>query len=221
IRVDPVADKTTGDLLIVSGSTNLPAGTELMVDAGSTSNTFVSAGTGGVNRYSIPFDTSVMKPGTKTITVTAMKGDPAKGDYGPTNVKGTASFTLKGTYLATDTRVQATITSDDYIRLDAISNRSVGDQFLITGTTSLPVGTMLLWQIMPDTGSPPTGTNKTANGIAGENPVTKDDGTANRVSFAADMNHQAPGKWVVLVGVMKGDDFAVENPTGSAYFTLK
>ena len=34
IRIDPVADKTTGDLLIVSGSTNLPAGTILMVQAG-------------------------------------------------------------------------------------------------------------------------------------------------------------------------------------------
>jgi hypothetical protein len=222
IKVDPVADKTTGDLLIVSGSTNLPVGTALMIQAGNFgSSTAVDAGTDGVNRYSIPIDTSMMKPGTQTITVNNIIGDLAKGEYEPGTVKGTASFTLKGTFLATDSPVQATITKDDYIRLYAIGDRFVGDQFLITGTTSLPVGTMLLWQIMPDTGTPLTGTNKTARGIAGGNPVTKGDGTANRVSFAADMNQQVAGKWVVLVGVMKGDEFEMGDLTGSTYFTVK
>ena len=230
ISIDPVADKTTGDLLIVSGSTNLPAGTTLMVDIGSPgvgsgSSTVVSGGTGGVNRYSIPFDTSILKPGTQTITVTAMKGDLAKGNYGPTNVKGTARFTLKGTYLATDVRVQPTITNDDYIRLNPIGDRSVGDQFLITGTTSLPAGTTLIWEVMPDTGTPPTGLDLNATGIMANNPVTKGDGISNRVSLAADMSGFAPGKWVAFVGVMKGEpnsgSLEIGELTGSAYFTLK
>ena len=230
IKIDPVADKTTGDLLVVTGSTNLPAGTELTIDVGSPGvgiggNTAVRAGTGGANRFSSPVDTSAMKPGTQTITVTNMIGDVAKGDYRPGNVNATAAFTLKGTYLGTDTHVQATITKDDYIRINTIGDRSVGDQFLITGTTSLPVGTTLIWQVMPDTGTPPTGLNLNATGIMANNAVTKGDGTANRVSLAVDMSGYTPGKWVVLVGVMKGEpnsgSIEIEELTGSASFTLK
>jgi len=222
ITIDPIADKTTGDILIVTGSTNLPAGTSLMVQVNGTGgNTEVNLGSDAVNRYSMPIDTSILKPGTLTITVTQMTGDPAKENYKPGNVKATASFTLKGTFLAADTPVQPTITASDYIQLNTIGNRSVGDQFLITGTTSLPVGTNIMWQIMPDTGTPPTGVNMTASGDGGNNMVTKGDGTANWVSFAADMSNQIPGKWVVLVGVAQEGAFAMENPMGTAYFTLQ
>jgi hypothetical protein len=230
IIVDPVADKTTGDLLIVTGSTNLPAGTILMIQTGSYgvgfgSDTMVREGTGGINRYSMPVDTSLLKPGTQTITVNNMLGDLAKGDYRSGTVKGAANFTLKGTYLGADTPVQVTVTKDDYIRLNAIGNRSVGDQFLITGTTSLPAGTTLIWDVMPDTGTPPTDLDLNATGIMANNAVTKGDGTSNRVSLAVDMSGYAPGKWVALVGKMKSDptkrDIKMGDPVGSALFNLK
>jgi len=221
ILVDPIAGKTTGDLLIVTGSTNLAAGTSLMVDVGNFGgNTVVNAGTGGINRYSMPVDTSSLKPGILTVNVTEMTGDPAKGDYKPGSVSGSSTFTLIGTYRGSDTPVQVTPSASDYIVVNPIGARSTGDQFLITGTTSLPVGTSLLWQIMPDTGTAPTSVNKTATGLGGSNMVTKGSGTTNRVSFAADMNQMPAGKWVVLVGVMKSDDFDVENPIATAYFTL-
>jgi len=230
IRIDPIADKTTGDLLIVSGATNFPNGTILMVQVGSPgigfgSDTMVRTGTGGVNRYSMPADTSLLRPGTQTVTVTNMKGDLNKGDYGLGNVNGTATFTLKGTYRGTDTPVQATITTNDYIRIKAIGDKSVGDQFLITGTTSLPAGTGLIWEVMPYTGTMPTGLDLDAKGIMANNAVTKGDGTSNRVSLAVDMSTMKPGKWVALVGVIKGEPNAgsieIENLTGTAYFTLK
>ena len=230
IRIDPVADKTTGDLLIVSGSTNFPAGTILMVQAGSSgvgygSDTIVREGTGGVNRFSSPVDTAILKPGTQKISVTNMKGDLAKGDYGLGTVNGTASFTLKGTYLVEETPVQATITKDDYICINAIGDRSVGDQFLITGTTSLPAGTGLIWEVMPYTGTIPTGLDLDAKGIMANNPVTKGDGTANRVSLAVDMSNFTPGEYIALVGEFKGDpanrDIAMGDPVGSARFTVK
>ena len=173
IKVDPVADKTTGDLLIITGSTNLPVGTVLMVSAGSPGvgsggDTMVRAGADGVNLFFSPIDTSMLKPGTPTITVTQMTGDPAKGDCRPGTVKGTASFTLKGAYLGTDTPVQPTITKDDYIRINAIGDQNVGDQFLVTGTTSLPVGTSLIWEVMPDTGTLPAGPRPECKGHHGE-----------------------------------------------------
>jgi hypothetical protein len=230
INIDPVADKTTGDLLIVTGSTNLPAGTILMVQTGSYGvgsggDAIVREGTGGVNRFSMPVDTSILKPGTQTITVSQMKGDPAKGDYNPGTVKATGTFTLKGTYLSTDNPVQATITKDDYIHLNAIGDKKVGDQFLITGTTSLPTGTGLIWEVMPYTGTTPTGLDMNAKGIMSNNPVTKGSGTANRVSLAVDMSNFAPGEYIALVGEFKGEpanrDIAMGDPVGSALFTLK
>jgi hypothetical protein len=231
IRIDPVPETTTGDLLIVSGTTDFSEGTILMVQTGSDgvgfgSDTMVREGTGGVNRFSMPVDTAILKPGTLTITVTQMKGDLAKGDYGPGTINGTTTFTLKGTYLGADMRVQATITKDDYIRINTIGDRSVGDQFLITGTTSLPAGTSLIWQVMPDTGAPPTGIDINATGgIMANNAVTKGDSISNRVSLAVDMSGFAPGKWVTLVGVTKGEpnsgSIEIENLTGSACFTLR
>jgi hypothetical protein len=226
ITIDPVADKITGDLLIVTGSTNLPAGTILMVQAGSYGgDTIVRAGSGGVNPFSAPVDTSGLKPGTPTITVTEMKGDPAKGDYRMGTLSGTITFTLNGSYRGTDTAVQATITKDDYIRLDAIGDRKAGDQFLITGTTSLPAGFGLIWEVMPYTGTIPTGLDMNAKGIMANNPVTKGNGTANRVSLAVDMGNMVPGEYIVIVGEMKGDpsqrDITIGELAGSARFTLK
>jgi hypothetical protein len=222
IKVDPIAGKTTGDLLIVSGTTNLAAGTSLMISVGNFgSNAVVTAGTGGINRYSMPVDTASLKPGLLTVSVTGMAGDPAKGNYVPGSLKGSTTFTLGGSYLGSDTPVQVTPAASDFITVNPIGERSVGDQFLITGTTSLPVGTSLLWQVMPDTGSAPTGVNGTATGLAGSNMVTKGSGATNRVSFAADMNRMPAGKWVVLVGVMKNGEFDVENPIATANFTLR
>jgi hypothetical protein len=230
ITIDPVADKTTGDFLIVTGSTNLPAGTTLTVVAGSTGgNTLVNAGTGRINRYSMAFDTSIMKPGTKTITVNERIGDLAKGDSRPGIVNATGSFTLKGSFLATDTLVQVTGTTGDYIRMDAIGDKKVGDQFLITGTTSLPVGTEVIWQVLPDTGTPPTRVDGDSQmAIGGNSVVTKGDGTTNRISLAADMANMVPQKYAVIVGKPKRDQsqgppfsFEIGDLYGTISFTLK
>jgi hypothetical protein len=230
ISIDPVSDKTTGDLLIVSGSTNLPAGTILMVNVGSSGvgyggDTIVRAGTGGTNRFSAPVDTAILKPGTLTITVTQMLGDVEKGDYRMGTLNGTTTIILNGTYLGAETPVQATTTKDDYIRINAIGNRSTGDQFLITGTTSLPVGTTLIWQVMPSTGTVPVVLDLNARGIMANNAVTKGDGAENRVSLAVDTTDHPPGEYIVIVGEMKGDmetgDIRIGDLVGSALFNLK
>jgi hypothetical protein len=230
IRIDPAGEKTTGDLLIVTGTTDLPAGTILMVNVGSSgvgygSDTIIRTGTGGINRFSAPVDTAILKPGTNTITVTQMLGDVTKGDYRMGTLNGTTTFALNGMYRGADTPVQATITKDDYIRITAIGDRTVGDQFLITGTTSLPVGTTLIWQIMPSTGTVPTTLDMNATGIMANNAVTKGDGTENRVSLAVDTTDHPPGEYIVIVGEMKGDmangEIGIGDLVGSALFDLK
>jgi hypothetical protein len=226
ITIDPVADKTTGDLLVVSGSTNLPVGTDLIVQIpGSNGGARVRAGTGGVNRFSSAIDTSVIEPGTKSITVTNMIGDVEKGDYRKGDVTASASFTLEGTYLTTDTPVKATITRDDFITLNAIGDRSFGDQFLVTGTTSLPVGTEVMWQVTPASLTTNPNQTGTMTGMMANSQVTKGTGTTDRVSFALDTYELLPEQYNVSVSTVAGDlskgDFRTGDLTGYVLFTLK
>ena len=227
INIDPVADKTTGDLLIVTGSTNLPAGTELMVQAGnSNGGAKVRTGTGGENRFSSPIDTSTIEPGTKSIRVTNMIGDIEKGDYRKGDINVTASFTLKGSYLTTDTPVKATITKDDFIRVNAIGDRSIGDQFLITGTTSLPAGTEVMWEVTPASfTTDPDQQTGTFTGAMANSQVSKGTGNTNRVTFALDTYVLLPGQYNVSVSTIAGDlargDFMTGDLMGYGLFTLR
>jgi len=226
ISIDPVADKTTGDLLIVTGTTNFPAGTELMVQAGnSNGGAKVRAGTAGVNRYSSPVDTSTIEPGIKTIRVTNMIGDIEKGDYRKGDVNATASFTLKGSYLTTDTPVKVTITKDDFIRVNAIGDRLLGDQFLITGTTSLPAGTEVMWEVTPASfTTDPDQQTGTFTGAMANSQVSKGTGNTNRVTFALDTYVLLRGQYNVSVSTIAGDltrgDFRTGDLMGSGLFTL-
>ncbi len=224
ITVDPVTDLTTGELLIVSGTTNLPADTILMVSVrGTGGNTMVRTGTGGINRFSFPIDTSTLEPGAKTITVMQMLGDPAKGDYRPGTLRGTGSFTLNGQSLVTELAVQPTAGRDDYIRIGAIGDRQAGDQFLVTGTTSLPVGTNILWQVTPKSLVTDPDQKGIYSGIMANSVVTKGMGATNRVTFALDSNALQPGEYSVSAGLLVGDPGQAKTgePSGFVLFTLK
>ena len=100
----------------------------------------------------------------------------------------------------------APVSSTGVIRIDPISDKHTGDTFTLTGTTSLPAGTNIIWQILPDTGTPPTGLNgDSMMSVGGNYQVTKGDGTSNRISLAVDLGRLVPGKYVAIVGKMKGD----------------
>jgi hypothetical protein len=117
----------------------------------------------------------------------------------------------------------APVSTTGVIRIDPISAKNVGEQFTLTGTTSLPAGTELLWQILPDTGTPPTGLDGNSEmSVLGNNLVTNGDGTANRISIAVDLGRLVPGKYVAIVGKIKGEvrDFTIEDIAFTS-FTLK
>ena len=112
------------------------------------------------------------------------------------------------------------------ITFDPIGDRKTGDKFTITGTTSLPAGTNLFWEIRQDTGTPPTAIDMNSQmGILANNQVTKGSSTSNRVSLDADMKDIIPGKYVVIVVSLKGDPMTVDPTTGTlagyTYLTLK
>jgi len=111
------------------------------------------------------------------------------------------------------------------IAFDPVSNKKTGARFTVSGTTGLPEGTGLFWQVMPDTGRPPAGVDMNAQiGIMANNRATKGTGTLNRVSLDVDTKDFAPGKYVVIVVSLPGDSGTADPTTGtlagSTYFTL-
>jgi hypothetical protein len=156
-----------------------------------------------------------------TSTDNAQTGHPTAGTTITTRI-ATASATQK-----TPQPASAPVSSTGVIRVDPISDKNTGDKFTFTGTTSLPAGTNIIWQILPDTGTPPTGINgDSMMSVGGNYLVTKGDGTSNRISLAVDLGRLVPGKYVAIVGKMKGDEtsgiaFEIGRDYGYTYFTLK
>ncbi|MDD4137758.1 MAG: hypothetical protein PHT99_07710 [Methanoregula sp.] len=123
--------------------------------------------------------------------------------------------------------VSTPVSSTGVIKIDPISDKNTGDTFTLTGTTSLPEGTNIFWQILPDTGTPPTGLDgDSMMSVGGNYLVSKGDGSLNRISLSVDLGRLVPGKYVAIVGKMKGDQttgvvFEIGNDYGYTYFTLK
>ena len=143
---------------------------------------------------------------------------------------GTTTTTRIATVSSTQNTAQPTsepVSSTGVIRVDPISDKNTGDKFTFTGTTSLPAGTNILWQILPDTGTPPTGPDGSSMmSVAGNYQVTKGEGTSNRISLSVDLGRLVPGKYVAIIGKMKGDPasapvFEIDKDYGYAYFTIK
>ncbi|MDD1690994.1 MAG: hypothetical protein LUQ66_10075 [Methanoregula sp.] len=166
-------------------------------------------------------DTTQVQPGEVTAAGNLQSENPA-----PVTAVTSKAATIAG-LSKTAQPASAPISSTGVIKIDPISDKYTGDKFTLTGTTSLPAGTNILFQIMPDTGTPPTGLDKDSMmSVGGNNQVTKGDGTLNRVSLAIDLGRLVPGKYVAIVGKMKGDEttgivFEIGNDYSYTYFTLK
>ena len=156
-----------------------------------------------------------------TATHDQQSANPASGTAATTRTT-TAPAPLKTTPPA-----RSSVSSTGVITIDPIGDKNTGDTFTIAGTTGLPAGTNIFWQIIPDTGTPPTDLDKDSQmSVGGNNQVTKWDGTLNRISLAVELGRLIPGKYVAIVGKMKGDQtngivFEIGNDYGYTYFTLK
>jgi hypothetical protein len=116
----------------------------------------------------------------------------------------------------------------DAIIFDRIGEKKTGDFLLITGTTGLPAGTNLFWQIRQDTGTPPAGVDMSSRmGIMANNQVIKGAGSSNQVALAVDAKNTkdlVAGKYVILAVSLKGETKTVDPTTGKlagyTYLTL-
>lgn len=153
------------------------------------------------------------------------------GDVQPGHTAdGTTTTARTATVPATQRAVQPSstpVSSTGVIKIDPISDKYAGDTFTLTGITSLPTGTNILWQILPDTGTPPTRVDGSSMmSVAGNYLVMKGEGTSNRISISVDLGRLVPGKYVAIVGTMTGDPtsapvFEMGKDYGYAYFTIK
>jgi hypothetical protein len=132
----------------------------------------------------------------------------------------------------TSTPLPTTGSSDGVIHLDPLGVIYTGENYVITGTTSLPAGTDLVLQLRPDNGTIPTGYDKDAPGGCAGGPawITKGNGTVNRIVIEGSITpgEHGQGKWVAVVGDRKdpdwfknGDYFEMGRHIAYAYFTMK
>lgn len=238
IRVDPVGDRTVGDIFTVTGTTNLPAGTNLLVEimpatfepeggvngefAGAAGGVDVLAGTGGINTWSMEVNSSTLNPVKMLVNVSVFTGDVKKSDFSTSGPIGTREFTLHPPAAGNAAASQPA----GAVTFATIGDRKTGGQFTITGTTNLPAGTNLFWEILPDSGVTPTGVDLDAPiGIMANNQVTAGTGSSNRIALDVNMTDMKPGKYVVTVSSLAGDPMTVSPATGVlagyTYFNLK
>jgi hypothetical protein len=238
ITIDPISDKNTGDLIITSGTTNLPPGASIYLkeinessgESTMRANQIACPDIRGVNRWRFVFDsTAWMRPGRYRYLVSTPKGD----------VNSSVQFNLKGTFLGPEKILYyesgsklSTIrgTGAPYITVDPVGDRQKGDIFRITGTTNLVEGTQLQCTIWPeyfeDRSKRPVVISKdNCDGqfnIAGSPiVVVKGTGDTNRWSCPEDMTI-FPERTGMIVHVSTTDEyFTVKEVYGNATFSLK
>ena len=121
ITVDTLGIKPVfGERLTITGTTNLPAGDEIMVQvtpsftsdysltidprtgteggffSGVMGNTDVVRGTGDINLWSLTIETASLRPSVYEVNASTFERDPATGKIVFGNVSGTSQFTLGG-----------------------------------------------------------------------------------------------------------------------------
>jgi hypothetical protein len=119
------------------------------------------------------------------------------------------------------------VSATGILTIDPVADKNTGEKFTLTGTTGLPSGTVIFWQILPDTGSPPAGLDGSSMmSVGGNYLVTPGEGTKNRIAIAVDLGRLVPGRYAAIVGKAKEQepdrlDWEIGKDYGYTYFTLK
>jgi hypothetical protein len=165
ILIDPIRDTTSGDLLVVSGSTNLSAGTYLLVKVipvltngtritGDFQNlenaavTKVVQGPGINNRFSVALDTRILPAADHIVTVTEVYGSANGISSRPGSLTGSAVFNILRSKAGTG--MHGENLSLPHIFVNPIGDIPSGDMLIATGTTNLPIGSELEVLVLPE-----------------------------------------------------------------------
>ena len=157
--IDPIPDHAAGDLVVITGTTNYPAGTRLELDiltvspppgerarVGAT-DAYIVRGTGMSNIWSGALDTSAIPPGEYLVNAYWVnETDRLNAQYILSGLLATARFRLTN-----DTSGPAGLGAPamnhtlSFITIDQPGTIERGEKILVTGTTNLPEDTELIY----------------------------------------------------------------------------
>ncbi len=239
ITIDPVSEGSVdgNGILVLTGTTNLPLNTHLLVNvspASGTDGTYdteitsVSFGSDGKNSWTAFVNASGLSPGKYLVRVSDIKVTDSGWTILPGAVTATNEIFLAGR------PALGPADKEIYLRINTVGPTAAGKVIYITGTTNLPPGTEVAWKVDPAS-CPQTGT-------AGEQPVpegipaaeagtvvTKGIAGVHRWSCFLDSTGMSPGCYQVTIsgdgmegtaGFVVSDEPSVVAPLPSRFVTI-
>jgi hypothetical protein len=234
VVIDPIPDHAAGDLVVITGTTNLMAGSRLVLDIIAVSpapwerprvggtDAFIVRGRGMSNTWSGALDTSTIPAGEYQVKAYWVNETYTRSDL-------LATSRLRLTNITSDPikrpRGSANHTLS-FIRIDRPGTIYHGEKTLITGTTNLPEDTELLYLVIQQSNTsvftvdPKTGKQDERAGFtrSGLIPVLPGEGGVNRWSFAIDSSEFIPDRYEVIVTLdaISTENIGREGPFGTA-----
>lgn len=155
ITIDPVGDGAVDEhgMLVLTGTTNLGLNTHLLVNLSAISGydiphhrtgfTSVEFGPGGRNMWRMVINTTTLPPGEYSILVSDIAYAWDGSTPIPGNVVATTAITLS------DRKDVNPAGKEPFLRINTVDAGAVGERIDISGTTSLPPGTVMVWKVEP------------------------------------------------------------------------
>ncbi|MFA4848919.1 MAG: hypothetical protein WC626_04255 [Methanoregula sp.] len=224
VAIDPIPDHAAGDLVVITGTTNLMAGTRLELDiitampapgkrirVGGT-DAFIIRGGGMSNTWSGALDTSAIPPGEYLVNAYRVNETNSKSNLLATSrlrLTNTTSDPSKITRLGENHKIE-------FIRINRPGTITRGEKILISGTTNLPNDTQLLYLVIQQsnisvfTVDPKTQKQDLRRGFTRSGLITAlpGDNGVSQWSFAIDSTEFIPDRYEVIVTT---DNISTEN----------
>lgn len=237
VTIDPIPDHAAGDLVVITGSTNLMAGTRMELDIIAVSpapgtnprtggtDAFIARGGGMGNTWSGALDTSAIPPGEYLVNVYWIN-ETVRSD-----LLATSRMRLTGAKPAPAGTPGTGAGQATYITVNPPGTLWRGEKLLVTGTTSLPEGTGLLYLVVQQSNTSvfavdaKSGKQEAGGGLTRSGLITVLPGTGgvNRWSFAVDSTEFVPDQYTVIVtlGNTSTDKIGKEGTFGTAPLVVK
>ncbi len=235
--IDPIPDHAAGDLVAITGTTTHMAGTVLELDiiaispADGTnprvavSDAFIVRSGGMANTWSAALDTTAIPPGEYLVNAYWIN-ETEKSD-----ILATSRFRLTGTNPVPTGTPGTGDLQPRQIGINPPDTLWRGEKLLVTGTTSLPEGTELIYLVIPQSNTAVfTVDSKTGNREVREGPtrsgvirVLPGTGGVNRWSFAGDSSEFIPGEYLIIVTLesISPEKIGLQSPFDTASLIVK
>jgi hypothetical protein len=237
VTIDPIPDNAAGDLVAITGTTNLMAGTRLELDiiavspvpgtdprAGGT-DAFIVRGGGMSNTWSGALDTSAIPPGEYLVKAYWVN-KTVRSD-----LLATSRLRLTGTKPAPTGIPGTGDLQPQQISINRPGTLWRGEKLLVTGTTSLPEGTELIYLVIQESNTevftvdPKTGNREVREGLTQSGLISVLPGTAgvNRWSFAVDSTEFIPSDYLIIVTLesISPEKIGLQSPFDTAPLSVK